>query len=182
MKSTYNSKACSVLPDSVEDIKDIGVLDSCERIYKIRWILSDVASPQPTSPPSSQVTFLTGYLNSRIFTNASCIAPTEIKSIKLNECSTRSDSYFFSPTFATATATVITIKKYADKLCKQLTTVQTISYKAGTCITLVSSSGPAGYIYSVTPMITSDITVPRVTRRSAYSILTDIAMNMIFVN
>jgi hypothetical protein len=165
-KHSYNSKTCSILPEYTEYISVPGVIDICEREagdyyyqnyeYYARWVLSNTTSPQPTSPPSSQVVFLDGYLNTRRYTNGSCTAIFEIYSRKLNECSKRS--------FTTATSTIITFKTFTGSNCETGTesSISTMSYQGGVC------DGTTGYIYTVSPKITSDLTVPRVTRRSDY--------------
>jgi hypothetical protein len=165
---SYDSKTCSILPDSVESISVPGVIDICKRengdyAEYARWVLSDTTSPQPTSPPSSQVVFLDGYLNIRKYTNGSCTAIDEINSRKLNDCS--------EGEFTTATSTIITIKTFTVSNCETGTekSIETISYQGGVCHSTVTPYGTTtGFIYTVSPKITSDLTVPRVTKRSDY--------------
>ena len=166
-KHSYDSKTCSILPDSVEEISVPGVIDICksepgDNFEYARWVLSDTTSPQPTSPPSSQVVFLDGYLNMRKYTNGSCTAIDQINSIKLNDCSERS--------FTTSTSTIITMKTFTSSNCETGTenNIETISYQGGVCDSTVKPYETTGFIYTVSPKITSDQTVPRVTRRSDY--------------
>jgi hypothetical protein len=117
-----------------------------------KWILSNVTSPQPTSPPSSQEDggLLDGYVNIGKYTNGSCSTVSDIKSTKLGECDYDQRT--------TATSSVITITDG----CLKGTQRTTVSYKAGVCNPVYNCT------YSITPKITSDLTVPRVTSRSVY--------------
>ena len=170
-KHSFISKTCSILPDYIEQISVPGVINICKSgvdyydqkyEYYARWVLSNTTSPQPTSPPSSQVVFLDGYLNTRRYTNGSCTAIDQINSRKLNECSRGA--------FTTATSTIITMKTFTSSNCETGTEkyIVTISYQSGVCGTTVTSYETTGFIYTVSPKMTSDLTVPRVTRRSDY--------------
>ena len=151
---TFNSKTCSVLPNSVVGMSDLGYGKCYTDGYLIygQWILSNVTSPQPTSPPSSQEDggLLDGYLNIGRYTSGSCSTLKNITSMKLGEC--------YNNRRATATSSVITITDG----CLKETQRTTVSYKAGVCNPAYNST------YSITPKITSDLTVPRVTSRSVY--------------
>lgn len=165
----YDSNTCSVLPDSVVLIDQPIIASSCDRSGTI-YIVSNVTTPEPTSPPASQVGLLDGYLNIRIFTNGSCTnyGSTTIVSTRVNRCK--------NADFITAKSSVVTITNnwFTDCRPGYEREVQTISYAAGACQTnkspgsglLKSYSPTAGLSLSVTPTIASDLTAPRVTIRS----------------
>ena len=103
-------------------------------------------------------TLLDGYLNRHSYPadSTGCVGVLSILSVKLNDCRNTGDGY--QKTVATSTS--ITTTSYSSNGCLTVTSTAKKSYTAGVC--------SAQILYSISKQVTSDLTVPRVTRRSDY--------------
>ena len=102
-------------------------------------------------------TLLDGYLNRHSYPadSTGCAGVLSISTVKLNVC--RNTGYgAYEKTVATSTS--ITTTSYSLKDCLTATSTAKKSYTAGACISQIR--------YSISSRLTSDLTVPRVTKRS----------------
>ena len=109
---------------------------------------------------TEEETLLDGYLHRHSYpsTSSVCEGLIVITTVKLNQC--RKLDYRSSE-MTVATSTLITKTTYSDSDCVTAASFIKKSYTAGVCNSQI--------FYSISQKVTSDLTVPRVTKRSAYS-------------
>ena len=109
---------------------------------------------------NSVETFLDGYLHRYSYPTASsgCVGLIAIKSVKLNYCKDLGDKKY-EKTVATSTTITKTTHQSNDCSTTATSTVKK-SYTANVCSSQIS--------YSISEKVTSELTAPRVTKRSDY--------------
>ena len=103
-------------------------------------------------------TLLDGYLNRHSYPadSTGCVGVLSISTLKLNDCRLTGGSYLKT----VATSTSITTTSYREKDCLTVASTVKKSYTAGACISQT--------LYSISKQLTSDLTVPRLTKRSEH--------------
>jgi hypothetical protein len=125
------------------------------------WTASDITSLlPPTASPTSSVTYLSGYLTTFLYSSKDrlCSKILSTESVKLDECRTKDQIYMKT----IATSTVVTTMTYSDAFCQTLLLTNYNYYAAGSCVVETGYNFRANY--SISSKITTDLTVPRVTR------------------
>ena len=161
----YINSTCSL--GTLEYSAIIGTVGQCtsskyyDDVMMASWTASDITSLLPPTPsPTSSVTYLSGYLTTFIYEyDSSCgnIGIAETK--KLGDCAP--SRYGLDYERSMATSTVVTTMTYSDALCQTLRVTNYNYYAAGSC---VMGRGNFNANYSISSKITTDLTVPRVTR------------------
>ena len=136
------------------------LLITCQLIAGIVSDLSsfDSALAKTVEEFDTVETLLDGYLNRHSYPadSTGCAGVLSISTLKLNVC--RKAGYYYEKTVATSTSITTTSYNQDDSDCRTATSTAKKSYTAGACTSQI--------LYSISNQITSDLTVPRVTKRS----------------
>lgn len=120
---------------------------------------SDLNSVNMVEEFNTAETLLIGYLHKQSYPTASsgCVGLIKITSVELNACRFVSTGNYAK---TVATSTAITTTNHRSDACLTVDSTVAKSYTAGVCDSQI--------VYSISARVTSDLTLPRVTKRSDY--------------
>ena len=162
--ATYTDSLCQSSTYKIVVQGTVGVCAKNSADTQTTFISADTAS----SPTPAPTVFLDGYLAFSYYRSDRGVvfcggALVNADTYKLNVCRTVSTSYSytFRSLMEVATSTTSYTRYYTDTKCQNLLKTEAATYTAGVC---VGGESQVSLIVSISTKMSTDLTVPRVTR------------------
>ena len=163
--ATYTDSLCQSSTYSIVVQGTVGVCAKNSAGVQTTFISADTAS----SPTSAPTVFLDGYIAFNYYRSDRGVvyckgAFVYADTYKLNTCNAVSFSYggySFKSVMVVATSTIQFTRYYTDTKCQNLLEIDAATYTAGVC---VDGGTELSLITSISTKMSTDLTVPRVTR------------------
>ena len=161
---TYTDSLCQSSTYKIVVQGTVGVCVKNSDGAQTTFISADTAS----SPTPAPTVFLDGYLAFSYYRSDRGVvfcggALVNADTYKLNACRIIAQDYTVDPRSAmvVATSTTYYVRYYSDTKCQNLLKIQATTYTAGVC---VDGGTQLSLIVSISTKMSTDLTVPRVTR------------------
>lgn len=162
--ATYTDSLCQSSTYKIVVQGTVGVCVKNSNDAQTTFISADTAS----SPTPAPTVFLDGYVAFSYYRSDRGVvycggALVNVDTNKLNACRAVAFSYYYDyrSVMVVATSTTVYSRYYTDTKCQNLLVIEAATYTAGAC---VEGGTQLSLIVSISTKMSTDLTVPRVTR------------------